>query len=121
MNSPNSVGSSIQHQRRQRPDRHQHDLALQIVADLDFFLVLVGRLVDVVVALRLEEEMTGLPRGHRDQPADQRGSHRIDEQQHIGDQEAERADEVQALVDAAVMIVAMVVPALGSQLLAESS
>ena len=50
----------VQHQRRQRPDRHQHDLAPQIVADLDLFLVLVGRLVDVVVSLGLEEEMPGL-------------------------------------------------------------
>ena len=110
----------VQHQRRQRPDRHQHDLALQIIADLDLFLVLVGRLVDVIVALRLEEEVTGLARGHRDQPADQRGLDRIDEHQGIADQEAERADEMQGLVDTAVMVVAMVIPSLRSQCRHES-
>ena len=109
----------IQHRRRQRPDRHQHDLALQIVAELDLFLVLVGRVVDVVVALRLEEEVTGLARGHRDQPADQRRHRRIDEQHHIGEQEARRADEVQRLVDPAVVIITMVIPTLGTQFLQE--
>src|SRR3954451_5080085 len=42
---------------RQRPDRHQHDLALQIIADLDLLLVLVARVIDVVVPPRLKEEM----------------------------------------------------------------
>ena len=32
----------IERKRRQRPDRQQHDLALQVVADLDLFLVLVA-------------------------------------------------------------------------------
>ncbi|MHC2594237.1 hypothetical protein ACVIG9_008293 [Bradyrhizobium ottawaense] len=110
-------GISEQHQGRSRPDRHQHHLALKVVADLDLFLVLVGGLVDVVVAVRLEEEVTGLARGHRDQPADQCGDDRVDEQPDIGEEKAQRADEVQALVDAAVVIVAMVVPALDPQLL----
>ena len=79
----------VERQRRQRPDRHQHDLALEIVADLDLFLVLVGRLVDVVVALRLEEEVAGLPGGHRHQPADQRRQRGIREHQRIGAQEAD--------------------------------
>ncbi|MGY4266828.1 hypothetical protein ACVJF2_005398 [Bradyrhizobium sp. USDA 4519] len=63
--------------------------------------------------------MTGLARGHRDQPADQRRHDRIEEQHHIGEQEAQRADEVQALVDPAVMVEAMVIPTLGTQLLQE--
>jgi hypothetical protein len=45
-----------QDQRRQRPDRHQHDLALQVIADLDLFLVLMGRLVEVVISFRLEKK-----------------------------------------------------------------
>ncbi len=101
-----------QHQRRQRPDHQQHDLALQIVSDLDLFLVLVRRLVDVVVALRLEEQMTGLPRGHGHQPADQGSGHGIHENHGVADEEAEGADKVQSLVDPAVMVVAMVIPAL---------
>src|SRR5882757_6804694 len=78
-----------------------------------------GRVIDVVVTLGLEEEMAGLARRHRDQPAEQRRHHRIDEYHHVGDQKTGSADEVQALVDAAVVIVAMVVPALGSQFLQE--
>ena len=76
-------------------------------------------MIDVVVAARLEEEVTGLPRRHRDQPADQRRHHGVEEQHHIGEQEARRADEVQRLIDAAVVIITMVVPALGSQFLQE--
>src|SRR6202035_2587121 len=71
------------------------------------------------VAPRLEEEMPGLTRGHGDQPADQRGGHRIEEHQEIADHKADGADEVQALVDPAVMIIAMIVPALDAQLLTE--
>jgi len=50
------------------PDGHQHNLALQVVADLDVFLVLVGGMVHLVIALRLEEEVTRLPARHGDQP-----------------------------------------------------
>src|SRR5207249_4138394 len=76
-------------------------------------------LVDMVVTPRLEEEVTGLTRGHRDQPADQRGHHRIEEDHRIAEQETRGADEVQRLIDAAVVVVAMVVPALGLQFLHE--
>src|SRR5215468_9802156 len=79
-----------------------------------------GCLVDVVVTLGLEEEMAGLARGHRDQPADQRGDQRIEEHHQIADHEADRADEVQALIDPAVVIVAVVVPALDAKLLKEA-
>ncbi len=101
-----------QHERRRRPDRQQHDLASQIVADLYFFLEFVGRLVDLVIALGLEEEMTGLPGRHRNQPADQRRQRRVREHQRIGDEEADRADQVQGLVDPAVVIITMIVPSL---------
>src|SRR5260221_11926222 len=78
-----------------------------------------GRLVDVVVTPGLEEEMPGLARGHRNQPADQRGRQRIEKHHRVTDQETERADEVQALVDPAVVIVAVIIPALDAQLLQE--
>jgi hypothetical protein len=78
-----------------------------------------GRVVDVIVTPGLEEKVARLPGGHRNQPADQSGGNRIDEQQSIGDQKAGGADEVQALVDPAVMVVAMVIPALRAQLLAK--
>ena len=110
----------VEQQRRQRPDRHQHDLAPQIVADLDLFLVLVRGLVDLVVVLGLEEEVADLPAGHRHQPADQRRHRRIGEHQHVGAQEADRAHQVQRLIDPAVVVVAMIVPALHSQSLRES-
>jgi hypothetical protein len=77
----------------------------------------VRRLVDVVVALRLEEEVSRLARRHGDEPAEQRRDDRLEEQQRVGAEEARGADEVQRLVDPAVVVVAMVVPALGSQFL----
>jgi len=110
----------VKHQRRGRPDRHQDHLAAQIIADLDLFLVFVGRLVDVVVPPGLEEEMAGLARGHRDQPADQRGYQRIEEHHDVADHETDGTDEVQALVDSAVVVVTVVVPALDAQLLHEA-
>src|SRR5712675_710853 len=78
-----------------------------------------SRLVDMVVTPGLEEEMPGLARGHRDQPADQRGRQRIEKHHRVTNQETERADKVQALVDAAVVIVAVIIPTLDAQLLPE--
>ena len=109
-----------QQQRRGRPDGQQHQLALDVVADLDLFLVGVGRLVDLVVAARLEEQVADLAAGHGDQPADQRRHGGIGERDHIGEQEARRADEVERLVDLAVVIVAMVVPTLHFQFVPEA-
>ena len=43
------------------------------------------------------------------------GGYRIDKQQRIADEKAEGADKMQTLVDAAVMVVAVIVPALRSQ------
>jgi hypothetical protein len=59
-NHPEQGRIEVQHQRGRRPDRHQHDLAPQIVTDLDLFLVLVGRLIEVVVIPRLKEKMPRL-------------------------------------------------------------
>src|SRR6202451_2224056 len=81
--------------------------------------MLVAGLVDRVVVLRLEEKMPGLPRGHGNEPAGKRGDRRVLENHHIREQKADRTDEVQRLIDPAVMIVAMVVPALRSQCFAK--
>ncbi|MDT4878792.1 hypothetical protein FQZ97_1144160 [compost metagenome] len=56
--------------------------------------------------------MASLAAGHGHAPAHQRGGHRVDEQQAIGQHEADRTHQVQRLVDAAVVVVAVVVPAL---------
>jgi len=59
-----------QHQRYERPDRMQDHLAPQVVADFDFFLVLVARAIDLIVTFGLEKEVTGLAADHGHQPAD---------------------------------------------------
>jgi len=104
-----------QHQRRHYPHQVQNHLATQVVADFDAFLVLVGRLVDGIVALRLEEKMPRLAAHHGHQPADQRRFHRVEEHGDVGSDEADGAQEVQRLVDAAVVVETVIVPSLGSQ------
>src|SRR5271156_6847344 len=74
-----------------------------------------GRVVDLVVTLGLEEEVSGLPADHGHQPANQRRGRRILEDQAVCGQKAERAEQVERLINAAVMIVAVVVPPLDSQ------
>ncbi|WP_382327129.1 hypothetical protein ACFJGX_22740 [Hydrogenophaga sp. UC242_50] len=106
------AGSGPHQQRRAGPQGHQHHLAAQVVTDLDLFLVFVRGLVHVVVALGLEEEMAGLAAGHGHEPGDQRRQHGVGPQQGISHHEAHGADEVQRLVDAAVVVIAVVVPAL---------
>ncbi len=101
-----------QQQRRQGPDGHQHHLALEIVADLDFFLVVVARLVDVVVVARLEEKVPALAAGHADEPRQEHRDRRMLEDQEVRADEAGRAQQVERLIDAAVVVVAVVVPAL---------
>ena len=105
-----------QNQRRDGPDRHQDDLAAQVVADLDLFLVLMGDPIDVVVALGLEEEMPRLTTGHRYQPCRQTRHRRIDKQQAVRSDEAQGTHQMQRLVDRAVMVEAVVVEALDAQL-----
>jgi len=109
-----------QQQRRQPPDRVQDDLAPKVVADLHLLLVGVGGLILLVVALGLEYEVADLPDAHGEDPAKQRGSHRLREQQHVRHQEAERAHQVQRLVDTAVVIEAVIVPALFLELREET-
>ena len=100
--------------------RVQDHLAAQVVADLDLLLVVVGRLVHLVVALGLEEEVADLADAHRERPAEQRRDHRVREQQRVRRQEADRADQVQRLVDPAVVIEAMVIPPLFLELAEKS-
>jgi hypothetical protein len=83
--------------------------------------VLVRRLVHLVVALGLEEEVTDLARHHRDGPAEDDRDGGPGEEQHVGGEKAAGAEEVQGLVHAAVMVVAMVVPALLLQGIEKSS
>jgi len=99
------------HQRTSRPESHQHHFAHQVVADLNFFFVFVGGLVDLVVPFGLEEEMSRLAAGHRDTPGQQGGIGGVNEQQTVGGHKAQGTEEVQALVDPAMVVVAVIVPA----------
>jgi hypothetical protein len=80
----------------------------------------VRRLVHLVIALRLEEEVADLPAGHGEQPAHQRRRRGAGEYQHIGAEKASRADEVQRLIDPAVVVIAMIVPPLHLESLPEA-
>jgi glutamate-1-semialdehyde 2,1-aminomutase len=82
-------------QRRYAPEGQQDDLAVQVVAHLDGFLVIVGRLVHFVVAVRLKEEMPDLAQRHGDEPRDEHGNRGRDPQQRVGGEEAQRAEQVQ--------------------------
>jgi len=101
-----------QHQGHQRPDGVQNHFTAQVVADFDFLFVFMRRVVDPVIPLGLKEKMAGLAADHRDQPADQRRLHGIKEHRDIRDDEADCTQKVQGLIDPAVMVVAMIVPAL---------
>src|SRR5580658_6716973 len=87
-------GVEQEYQRRQRPDGQEDDLAPEIVADLDLFLVLMRRLVDLVVALGLEEEMADLPARHRQRPADQRRHRRMPVAERVRAKEAAGAQQM---------------------------
>jgi len=110
-------GKPYQEERRQRPDCQQHCFPPQVVADLDRFLVLVRGLVDDVVVFWFEEEVADLPRWHREHPADHRGGRGRFEQHGVRAEKADGAHEVQRLIDPAVVVVAVVVPALSGELL----
>ena len=97
------------------PAGHQDDFSPEVVSDLDLFLMLVGDLVDLVVVVGFEEEVSRLTGGHRDSPSDQSGCRGVDEQESIGDEKAQCADEVQSLVDSGLVIESMIVPALDPQ------
>src|ERR1035441_5716638 len=74
-------------------------------------------LVDLVVSFRLEKEMPGLTAHHGEEPTDERGKRRTLEHHAIRREKAQCANHVQRLVDAAVMIVTVIVPALRAECL----
>jgi len=94
------------------PNAQQHDFATQVVANLDVFLVIVRGVVDVIVCFGLEEKMPDLTTGHGDQPSHQCSRHWVNEQQDITKQEGQGTQQVQALIDAAVVVVTVVIPTL---------
>ena len=97
---------------QQCPDTEQNYFALQVVAYLDFFLVFMGGLVHMIVTMGLKKEMPRLSCGHGKGPSHDCGPDWIDEQHHIRTQKGQGADEMQRLVDSAVVIEAMVIPTL---------
>src|SRR5262245_2067187 len=108
-------GIKVERQRRQRPDRQEDDLAPQVVANLDFLLVLVSRLVNLVVVFRLKEEVPDLPAGHRHDPSDQSRHRLIREHHRVRTEKADSAQQGKRLIDPAVVIEAVVVPTLHSK------
>ena len=71
-----------------------------------------GGLIHFVVAFRFEEEMADLAADHGGEPTDECGGDRVGENQNVGGEKTQCTDEMQRLIDAAVMVVAMVVPTL---------
>jgi len=92
----------------------QYHLAAQVVANFDVLFVFMRRVVDVVIALGFEEEVARLAADHGDEPADQGGHHGILEHHHISDDETQRAQKMQGLIDPAVVVKTMIVPTLGA-------
>ena len=99
------------HQRARCPESHQNDLAHQVVPNLDLFFVFVGGLVDLVIPFWLEKEMSSLAACHRDTPGQQGRVGGVNEQQPVGGYKAKGTQEVQTLVDPAMVVVTMIVPA----------
>lgn len=114
LNEPKQCRIVDEDERRQGPNRHQDNLAAQIIADFDLLLVFVRRVVDMVVALRLEKKVAGLTTRHRDEPSDFRRHRRIDERYRVGRKETQRTQQMQGLVDPAVMIEAVIIKALNA-------
>ena len=92
---PNSVGLAHSNAGDSAQIEQQHNLAPQVVADLDVLLVLVGGVVDFIVALGLKEEVASLTADHRYQPADERRGSRVFEDQSVCEQKTERAQQVE--------------------------
>lgn len=109
---PEERGGEKQEDWSQRPEAHEDDLTAEVVAHLDVFLMLVGDLIDPVEVMRFEEEVTSLACGHGDTPCHEGGGGGIDEEQGVGDQEAEGTHQVKALVDSGLVIEPMVIPTL---------
>ncbi len=110
---PNRVGSTSSTSGDKAQRLISTILRCRLLADLDLFLVLVRRLIVVIVATRLEEKVPRLARRSSDtsQPTSA-GNHRIEKQHHIRNEKAQRTDKMERLIDAAVVIIAVIVPAL---------
>jgi len=93
----------------------QDHLAAQVVPHLDVFFVFMGGLIDLVIPLGLEEKVPRLPADHGDEPADQSGCHGIREHHDVGNEKADGAQQVQGLIDSALVVVTVIVPSLSSQ------
>ena len=77
-------------------------------------------LIHLVVVFRLEHQMADLPAGHRYQPRQQCGQRGILEHDAVGDDEGDGAEKMQSLVDAAMVVITVVVPALNFEELKEA-
>ena len=75
--------------------------------------------VDLVVTARLEEHVTDLTRPHRDDPSEDGRGEWVDRDERVGREEATPTEQVQRLIHVATVVVAMIVPALLSELLEE--
>jgi hypothetical protein len=69
----------------------------------------------MVIAQGFKKEVARLTRSHRNQPSQQGSPSRIHKQQSVGNQKAQRTEQMQGLIDAAVVVVAVVIPALNAQ------
>ena len=102
-------------QGQQSPDAEQNHFASQVVAHLDFFLVVVGGLVDMVITQRFKEKVARLTRCHGHRPSQQGGDRGVNEQKSIRHDEGHGTQQVQGLVDAAVVVITVVIPTLNTQ------
>ena len=66
--------------------------------------------IDFIVALGLEEEMPGLAAHHGHEPTDLGREGRVSEYEPICGNEAQRAEQMQRLIDAAMVIISMIIP-----------
>jgi len=76
--------------------------------------VLLGGLVHFVETFGLEKEVAGLTADHGYQPANEGGGSRVLEDEGICGQKADRTQQVEGLVNTAVVVVAVIVPPLDS-------
>ena len=110
-------GLQPKHRGRGGPDCQQNNLAPNVVTNLDRLFVLVGGLINLVITAWLKKEVTGLAAGHRHRPCEQGGPCWLNEQQDVRDNKNDCAQQMQTLVNTAVMVVTVVVPTLRLELL----
>jgi glutamate-1-semialdehyde 2,1-aminomutase len=101
-------------------DGTQTDAAIDRSILKRVLLLLVAHGVHRVVALRLEEEVADLAQDPRQEPAGPHRLRRVEGEQAVGQEEAAGAEQMEALVDAAVVVEAVIVPALLAERAAEA-